>query len=157
MKIRDYTFNNGNCVIHDTTALPHFASADNDTTKDNILRLIHAGEGKLTGYTGVTYKITQEEDSMCMSVDVNNIPLWISFICPSVESANMIKQFLKDYAYSYPEPLRAECRLPENIIAPCIITMVQPSAIFVPKDTIRLLGGVPRDFAAVFLNSTEKK
>jgi hypothetical protein len=125
--------------------------------KKQIIKLIQMGEGELTGFTGVTYKITQEGDSMCISVDVYDVPLWISFICPSVESANMAKQFLKDFANSYPEPLRVECRLPEKIIAPCIITMVQPSAIFVSKDTIRLLGGVPRDFAAVFLNSTEMK
>lgn len=156
MKIRDYTFNNGKCVIHDTTALSQ-SSPEYELFQKEILRLIQAGEGELTALTGVTYKITQESDSMCISVDVNDVPLWISFICPSVESANMAKQFLKDFANSYPESLRVECRLLEKIIAPCIITMVQPSAIFIPKDTIRLLGGVPRDFATVFLNSTEMK
>jgi len=157
MKIRDYTYNNGNCVIHDTNTLQSTTSENKVAVRKEILRLIQAGEGILTGFHGVTYKITQEKDSMCISVDVNNIPLWISFICSTVKCANEIRYLLKNLDSSYPEPFRTEDRLPEIIIAPCIITMVQPSAIFVPKDTVRLLGGIPRDFASVFLTSTNMK
>ena len=69
----------------------------------------------------------------------------------------MARHLLTDCANTYPDHLRMECKLPHKIIAPCIITQIQPSAIFIPVDIVRALGGVPREFAFVFFTEIMKE
>ncbi len=42
-------------------------------------------------------------------------------------------------------------QLPDAIITPCVITFYMPGLALLDRDVIRMLGGLPRDFASVWL------
>lgn len=59
MKIRDYTYQTGHCLTHETSA-----NRMHPEVRKIITRLIAAGRGSLPGFGGCTYQFVSESDDL---------------------------------------------------------------------------------------------
>lgn len=147
MKIRDYTYQTGHCLTHETSA-----NRMHPEVRKIITRLIAAGKGSLPGFGGCTYQFVSESDDLAsLSVEHNGAPIWFCFFCPYRDSTTQARRMLDETAERLTlEGLPMHGRLPDLLETPCILTMLLPSAAGAPFELIQVLGGMPRDFATVW-------
>lgn len=151
MKLYDYTFNSGNCVIHNVEA---YYNCNREFYKI-VAALIDAQEGPLPGLKDITYWATcdKQEDMLCLSVHSAGIPVWIAHICKTENTMKVACDTLREISQRFTMDFpNMGCKLPQSIKLPCIITYTLPTAALVPFEVGFILGGVPRDFAIAYLN-----
>lgn len=158
MKFRDYTYQTGNCVIHDTT------TKINIETKSPIVELINRRNGELPFFDGVTYRITIEDDDdilMMMTVDYQDFPVWTMGVCRTQESIERLMELFTYLENGYQEQgISVDNEILKrktNLVAPCNITFLHPSGIFVPMSTILHLSGVSNAFAGAILEENTQR
>jgi hypothetical protein len=147
MKLRDYTYQSGNCVTHDTEI--EIVSED---VYGKIRDMIRSGSGPLGPIEGITYQFTDAEDIACLSVEGENGPIWVAAIVPYqgvVERAVSDLDGIAERLTLNGFPVSGA--LPETLITPCIVTLLLPGYLSIDPWMMTLLGGVPRDFACVWL------
>lgn len=111
-----------------------------------------AGSGPLATVPGVSYRFTDAEALACLSVETRDGPLWIAQIVPYQEQ---IESAVGDLEGIAERLLLAGCpvenKLPATLTTPCIVTLLLPALTTLDRDMVTMLGGVPRDFACVWL------
>ncbi|HSW45467.1 MAG TPA: hypothetical protein VLM89_07845 [Phycisphaerae bacterium] len=147
MKLHDYTYQTGYCLIHDTDSAilgPDIYEA--------ILGLIRSGAGPLAGVPGVSYRFTDVVDLACLSVETQAGPLWLAQIVPYRRDVAAAVSSLDGIAESLRlAGMPVESKLPDALATPCVVTLLLPALVTAGRDLVELLGGVPRDFACVWL------
>ena len=153
MKLYDYTYNTGNCAIHDVNAYYEKNRGFYKVVDD----LIDAQGGPLPGLHDITYRATHDkkEDLLCLSVYSAGVPVWLAMVCKSKDKVAVVRDNLRTISrgqlMDFPE---MNCKLPELVKLPCVITYILPTARMVPLEKTFILGGVPRDFAIAYLTRT---
>jgi len=153
MKLHDYTYQSGHCLVDDTES-----AILGPEIFETILGLIREGSGLLPSVPGVGYRWTEADGVACLSVDLQTnppSPIWLALVVAyqgeattAVAQLDMIAEHF--ILAGYP----MDCNLPDHLATPCVITLLLPGVTMLPRETVHLLGGVPRDFACVWLSHT---
>ena len=151
MKLRDYTYQTGDCVTHDTEV-----AIDREEVRSKVLEFIDAGSGDLPGLGSVKYRFVEHgEDLACLTIlTASDHPIMSSVIVPYDKDAADIRAMMDGMVDQYRRiGFPMNCRLPDAIITPCVITFFMPGLLLLlDVDIVRMLGGMPRDFAAAWLD-----
>ncbi len=148
MKLRDYTYQSGHCVTHDTDV-----AILSSNIYVQIRGMIQAGSGRLGPVAGISYRFTDAEEFACLSVEGTNGPIWIALIVPYKSVLAQALCELDGIAESLTlHGWPVSSALPDAVVTPCVITLLLPGIMGLDRARIELLGGVPRDFACVWLS-----
>ena len=149
MKIREYSYQTGDCPVHDTGAIIR-----GDDMRQEVLELIDAKTGAVPGLDDIIYTFMGgSEDIACLAVSRSNyVPILSSMIITYDKDTDIALTMMNGMTDQYRQsgyPMR--CKLPDAIITPCLITYFMPGLTQLTDDALRMLEGLPRDYAAVWL------
>lgn len=143
MKLYEYAYESGACVAHDIDTVL-LAVGD---VREILLSMIRRGAGPLAGVPGASYRFEVSDGLACLWLGTAKGPVSVAIVVAHEEQIARVVERLKSIA----KDLDVANGLPEELAAPCIVTLTLPALVALPPETVMHLGAVPRDLACVWL------